>query len=252
MSGDAEHDAPSEVAELISAMPRPALLVFDCDGVLAPLVDHADDSQLMEGTGELLATLARRDDTTVAILSGRSLAGLAQFDFDESIVVAGSYGGERRGFGTPELSDAESTLLARLDEITVEAAELAGTGAWVERKPTSVVVHVREAGPEHRAGALEHARTRGSAVTGSEVHEGDNVVELMARPIDKGAGLDRLRDDLRAASVLYVGDDVPDERAFARLAGAHDVGVKVGPGDTVAGRRLAGPDEVREMLRLLA
>jgi trehalose-phosphatase len=73
-------------------------------------------------------------------------------------------------------------------------------------------------------------------------------VELMARPTDKGAGLDRLRDEFGAAAVFYIGDDVPDEDAFARLVGPDDVGVKVGPGDTAAAFRLADPAAVRALL----
>lgn len=241
-------DSPESVADAISSMPRPSLLVFDCDGVLAPLVDHADDSVLHDGVGELLTMLAARDGVTVAILSGRSLDGLAQFEFHESIVVAGSYGGERRGIGSPPLSDDETALLRRLDEIVVAAVDAAGDGAWVERKPTSVVVHVREAHPSRRADALDLARTLSAELVGHEVHEGSDVVELMARPTDKGAGLDRLRAEFDPASVLYVGDDVPDEDAFARLVGSRDIGVKVGGGETIAQFRLEGPAAVRTLL----
>ncbi|MFT6763831.1 MAG: trehalose 6-phosphate phosphatase [Candidatus Aldehydirespiratoraceae bacterium] len=240
------------IARSIAAMPLPRLLVFDCDGVLAPLVDHADDSVLLDGIGDLLAKLARSGNTTVAILSGRSLKGLAQFNFDEAVVVAGSYGGERRGIGTPELNDDEVELLRRLDEITVEAAEVAGDGAWVERKPTSVVVHVREADPARRVDALRLARQRSAELLGHELHEGGNVIELMARPTDKGVGLDRLREECEATSVLYIGDDVPDEAAIARLTAAGDVSIKVGTGDTVATFRLADPAAVHSLLSALA
>ena len=244
-------DSPDTVAGRIASMPTPALLVFDCDGVLAPLVDHADDSVLHRGVGDLLARLATHDGVTVAVLSGRSLDGLAQFDFHTSIVVAGSYGGERRGLGLAPLTLEEAKLLARLDDIVVAAADEAGVGAWVERKPTSVVVHVREAEPERRRAALELARTLSADLDGHELHEGSDVVELMARPGDKGAGIDRLRAEFDAASVLYVGDDVPDEDAFARLVGPSDVGVKVGAGDTAAGLRLADPAAVHAMLTQL-
>lgn len=243
--------AVETVAHAIAAMPLPRLLVFDCDGVLAPLVDHADDSVLLDGVGELLGGLARSGDTTVAILSGRSLDGLAQFNFDDDVVVAGSYGGERRGIGTPELSDNETQLLRRLDEITVEAAAVAGDGAWVERKPTSVVVHVREADPARREEALGLARKRSAELIGHELHEGGNVVELMARPTNKGVGLDRLRAEFGASSVLYVGDDVPDEAAISRLTAAGDVGIKIGTGTTGATFRLADPAAVRSLLSTL-
>ncbi len=103
-------DAVETVTDAITGLPRPLLLVFDCDGVLAPLIDHADDSVLNDGVGADLERLSEASDVTVAILSGRSLDGLAQFDFVDSIVVAGSYGGERRGADIEELSRRRAAL----------------------------------------------------------------------------------------------------------------------------------------------
>jgi trehalose 6-phosphate synthase/phosphatase len=51
--------------------------------------------------------------------------------------------------------------------------------------------------------------------------------------------------------VLYVGDDITDEDAFATLD-SEDVGVKVGQGKSIAAFRLRGPDDVAELLELLA
>ncbi len=50
--------------------------------------------------------------------------------------------------------------------------------------------------------------------------------------------------------MLYVGDDVTDETAFAVL-GPDDIGVKVGSGETHAAYRVDGPEDVRELLQLL-
>ncbi|WP_051063427.1 trehalose-phosphatase [Ilumatobacter nonamiensis] len=243
-------DEPVELARLVAALERPLLLALDCDGVLAPLTDHADDSILTSGLGPDLARLADVDGVTVAILSGRSLDGLAQFEFDAAIQVWGSYGAEQRGVAQPELTAEESERLDVLDELVSEAARRAGTGAWVERKPTSVVVHVREADRDLSDAALDWARTEQGRLVGHAVHEGSNVLELMTRPADKGTGLDALRKEIDPASSVYVGDDVPDEDAFARL-GPGDVAIKIGPGDTLAGHRLADPDAMRSMIRAL-
>ena len=66
----------------------------------------------------------------------------------------------------------------------------------------------------------------------------------------KGAALQRLRDAHGSTGVLYVGDDVTDEDAFAVLR-PQDVGVKVGGGETLAGYRVADPAAVRDLLHLL-
>ena len=241
------YEDPVELARSIDALARPLLLVFDCDGVLAPLTDHADNSTLTPGVGADLARLAVDNQLTVAILSGRSLAGLSQFGFDDSLEVWGSYGAERRGHGQVDLTPDEAARLRALDALLSEAAERAGDGAWVERKPTSVVVHVREADPQRGREALEWTLRRQRELRGHTCHEGSNVLELMTRDADKGTALDALRAEVRPAACVYVGDDIPDEQAFARL-GDGDLSVKVGDGETVAARRLADPDAVRSML----
>ena len=70
----------------------------------------------------------------------------------------------------------------------------------------------------------------------------------MTRSADKGTALDALRTEVGAAACVYVGDDAPDEDAFARLNG-NDLSVKVGDGDTIASRRLADPHAVRSSAR---
>ena len=251
MTAPIHHDSVDRVAGAIDRLDRPLLLVFDCDGVLAPLTDHADDSVLTPGVEDDLARLADTPDVTVAILSGRSLDGLDQFGFVDSIVVAGSYGGERRGTSIVELDADERQLLRALDAIAVDAAEQAGSGAWVERKPTSVVIHVREADPELGSQAIAEAWRRQSSLDGHECHEGSNVLEFMARPTDKGRGLTDLRSEFSPGGTIYVGDDVPDEDAFAVL-GAGDVSVKIGDGSTVATHRLTDAAAAAELINALA
>ncbi|MFN3258458.1 MAG: trehalose-phosphatase [Ilumatobacter sp.] len=246
-------DDPAELAAILAQLPSPILLVFDCDGVLAPLVDHADDSVLTPGVAERLVSLAaaRPGDVRVAVLSGRSLDGLAQFAFDESIIVVGSYGGERRDREPHPLDDDEAALLRLLDDEATRACQLAGPGAWVERKPASVVLHVRQADRDAGAKALADLAQRQRSIAGSQAHAGSDVLELMARPSNKGLALQQLCDDEAPASTVYLGDDLPDEDAFAVL-GAGDIGIKIGLGETRAPHRLQDPTAVSVFLdRLL-
>jgi trehalose-phosphatase len=87
-------------------------------------------------------------------------------------------------------------------------------------------------------------------VPGVHVTRGKEVVEVAVTKASKGAAIGRLRDHLGAAAVLYLGDDVTDETVF-ELLGPHDVGVKVGDGQTAAGHRIADPAAVRDLLRAL-
>ena len=76
-------------------------------------------------------------------------------------------------------------------------------------------------------------------------------MELALTAADKGTALVRLRDELGADAVLYLGDDVTDEDAFTAL-GREDVTVKVGAGTTAAQHRVADLDSVRALLERLA
>ncbi|WP_153038784.1 hypothetical protein [Rathayibacter tanaceti] len=51
--------------------------------------------------------------------------------------------------------------------------------------------------------------------------------------------------------MLYAGDDVTDEDAFAVL-GPGDLGIKSGEGTTAAAFRVRGPEQVAHALSLLA
>ena len=76
------------------------------------------------------------------------------------------------------------------------------------------------------------------------------MLEFAVISTDKGEAVDILRDQHDATAVVFFGDDVTDEKAFRRLRDA-DVGVKVGPGDTLAGFRVDAPEDVATALRYL-
>ena len=83
-----------------------------------------------------------------------------------------------------------------------------------------------------------------------QLTEGKAVLEFAVISTDKGEAIDILRDEQDASAVVYFGDDVTDEKAFRRMRDG-DVGVKVGPGDTLAGFRVDGPEDVVTALRQL-
>lgn len=224
-------------------------MAFDVDGVLAPIVEHADDSRLSPGIDDLLRRLAER--TVVVILSGRSLTNLElMFGFPESLHVIGSHGLEVRGADPLTLDPAELDCYARLELLATDAVHAAGAGAWLEHKPSSIVVHTRSADPAAATPACEALVKLALEIDGARVKAGHEIVELLARPSSKGNALLTLAAELDRAPIVFLGDDLTDEEAFTMM-GEGDVAVRVGPGDTVAGRRLAGPQHVVEFLRLL-
>jgi trehalose 6-phosphate phosphatase len=241
---------PRELAELIRPLLPTGLLAFDVDGVLAPIVEHADDATLTPGVGDHLASLTA--STCVAILSGRALQSLERlFAFPPEIHVIGSHGLEARGSRPPDLDDDERFVFEQLEIIGGRAVDAAGDGAWLEYKPASVVLHTRSADRIRAAPAVEAVSNLASMITGAQVKAGSSVVEMLARRASKGEALSGLAAAIDRTPIVYFGDDVTDEDAF-RAMGDDDVSVRVGPGATAAAYRLPDPAAVSELIALLA
>jgi trehalose-phosphatase len=242
-------DPPELTAAVLARLPG-ALLAFDVDGVLAPLVEHVDQSALTPGVDEALAVLARH--TPVALLSGRSLESLARLlDFPPGLLVIGSHGLETHGAAGLELTGDEQDLYELLTSLGRRCVEECGDGAWVEYKPASVAVHTRQADPERAGDAVAALVAAAMRLDEATVKAGHRVVELFVRDTDKGTALLDLAERVEAKSIVFLGDDRTDEEAFARM-GADDLSVRVGPGDTVARLRLAGHAQAAEFVKLLA
>jgi trehalose-phosphatase len=227
---------------------EPLLVALDFDGVCAPLVDDPATSRMLGPTREAVRQL-HADGCHVALVSGRALADLrAVAEPEPGWLLVGGHGAEPGHGDGPALSEQESRLLrdigAAVDDVV---AQHPGTAA--EHKPTSVVLHTRRADDERTAAATEAVLAGPAARDGVHTRRGHDVVEMAVVVADKGTAVRGLRERTGAASVLYVGDDVTDEDAFAALdPEAGDVGVKVGDGDTVAAHRVASPEAVTDLL----
>ncbi|MDN6201393.1 MAG: trehalose-phosphatase [Micrococcaceae bacterium] len=234
---------------------RLLLVAMDFDGTMAPFVDRPEDARALPAAAEAFAGLGELDNTVTALISGRDLESLRTVARPEPhVLLVGSHGGQR--WAPPELAPAgggrgrgrgQKALLAPpgagLDEVSARHP-----GTTLEHKPAGVVLHVRQAEAAVGASALREARSRLESLTGLALSDGKNVLEASVIRADKGAGLDWLREVVDADAVLFVGDDVTDEDAFAVLRPG-DVGVKVGPGKTRAPFRVDGIGDVPALLQ---
>lgn len=248
------HTALRELAA--DASRHPFLVALDFDGVLAPLQDDPAASRVLP---EGVVALARLADAGVrlALVSGRDLTTLAQLaEVPVGTVLVGSHGAERARVLPFGLDRAVAPLTSEQADLLAQAsAQLSGVsrgrnGVWVEAKAAAAVVHTRLAQRDVAEAALAQARDVGRRL-GVHVLEGKNVVELSVLDADKGRALVALRSELGVRAALYAGDDLTDENALATL-GAGDIGIKVGPGGTVAGYRVADPQALVAALGLLA
>ncbi|MED5814109.1 trehalose-phosphatase [Mycolicibacterium sp. 050232] len=238
-------------AELQDALARAAqvprlLITSDFDGTLAPIVNNPADARPLRDGADALVALARCPDTSTALISGRALEVLRELSgMPTAVHMVGSHGAEfDSGFSHP----IDRDLLDRIGaELTAIAA--ARPGVTVELKPASVALHVRNAGPADAEAASAQALQAAHAWD-AQLTKGKAVLEFAVITTDKGEAIDILRDEHRASAVIYFGDDVTDEKAFRRLRDG-DVGVKVGPGETLAAYRVDEPEDVVAALKYL-
>ena len=228
------------------------VVACDYDGTLAPFVDDPTSAVPAPGAVDALARLADLPRTTVALLSGRNRAALSEVSgAGAPVVLVGSHGSEWEGGFDSPLDDDEVALLERVRS-ELEDIVSRTPGAHVETKPTAAVLHVRPVpDPAARDRAQSEAMAGPAALDGVFVTEGKNVVEIAVREASKGAAIEKMVEQTGAEVALFIGDDVTDERGFARLR-PQDVGVKVGEGETAATHRVADIPAVVELLDTLA
>lgn len=231
---------------------------LDFDGTLAPIVPRPEDAQLSGEVRELVKQLATT--CTVAIVSGRDRADVADRVGLPELVYAGSHGFDISGPDglhmqheegaryLPDLYQARKALHRRLDAIE---------GVQIEPKKYAVAVHYRNVSEAQQQQVQEAVYAIANATERLELSAGKKVVEL--RPaIDWHKGravgwiMDALQLDAGKVLPLYIGDDITDEDAFRFL---RDKGVGILVGDhgatTDANYRLEDIHQVKQLLHIL-
>lgn len=226
------------------------LIICDYDGVLAPIVDDPGRAFPNRQSIDALVALSALPDTHVAVVSGRSVGALETLcTFPATVHLVGSHGSEYRHGPEIELDPGQIDLLGRItDELSGLAA--ADDDLFVETKPFSAAFHYRMADPVCAERALTAVEQGPATWPGVKVKTGKMVIELVVVAADKGTAVDRLRNQTGAGNVLFVGDDVTDEDAFGVLSDG-DLGIKVGPGETLAKHRIEDPAAVADLLTTL-
>jgi len=235
------------------ARTRHLLVAMDFDGTMAPLVPRADDARPLPAAAAALAALSALEGTTTALVSGRALASLrAVASPPEPTLLVGSHGAEVwLGRDSPALALTEPQEHAlRRAQAAVQSTVRLYPGTVMEHKPAGVVLHYRQATPDAGQSAVNHVRTALEQETGLFITEGKMVLEISVINANKGESLQLLRTVSGATAVIFAGDDVTDEHAFAAL-GTGDVGIKVGAGHTAAAFRIGSPQDLPAILELL-
>jgi trehalose 6-phosphate phosphatase len=234
------------------------LVALDFDGTLSPLVDSPMDARMLPVARAAVDALAAAPDTTVALVSGRSLVDLriiAEHGDDSQMLLAGSHGAEFWYPGEGIVSHGEhdedvalrDRLRARAEEATAHI-----DGVWIEPKTFGFGVHTRTVSPEF---AEEVNRTVDEFVQAEAPHwrrrSGHNIVEYAFRHEGKDSAVAELAERLGATATVFAGDDVTDEDALKSL-GEGDLGIHVGTPPTAATVCVEDIAELAELLVALA
>jgi trehalose 6-phosphate phosphatase len=197
-----------------------ALLAFDFDGTLAPIVTAPDRAGMRARTRDLLETLTTL--YPVCVISGR-----AQHD------VRARLGGVRvrevvgnHGLEPWHASDAFVREVQRW--LPILQAELsAHRGVVIEDKSFSVAIHYRGSRAKRGArAAIVRATQRLGPV---RVVGGKQVVNVLPHDAPhKGMALERVRAKLHCDTALFVGDDETDEDVFSLDQPGRLLSIRVG------------------------
>jgi trehalose 6-phosphate phosphatase len=234
------------------------LVGLDFDGTLAAIVPQPADATLLGGAADALARLNARNDTEVAVITGRAIADIRSRVGMPHLHYAGNHGLEIESPGKRWIHpDAEPHRTTMPDVVTALRAALT---EWpeitIENKLVSLSVHFRTVTNEEDSSRIvaavhdavqpfsEHLRLTG----------GHMVVEI--RPgieWDKGSAFASLRTSLGFdnAPALFIGDDRTDEDAFREMTGACDVGIIVGTSRRYETRATAVLDSPAAVVRFL-
>jgi trehalose 6-phosphate phosphatase len=212
------------LAELVDH-PEQAMLVFDFDGVLSPIVPDPSQARPHPRTMTALARLAIRTGW-VAVITGRSAqtavdyGGFARIAELANLVVFGGYGSQRWDARTGEIiapppPTGVASARAALPRLL---ARVGAPDVWVEDKGGAVAVHTRRSPhPEAALALLREPVAELAAEHGLIVEPGRLVLELRPPGIDKGAALRGYVAECSPGSLMYCGDDLGDLPAFAAV-----------------------------------
>jgi trehalose 6-phosphate phosphatase len=207
-------------------------LFLDLDGTLCDYRDDPADvalSPLLRGVLSLLATRLRG---AVCVLSGRSATDLDRILGALKLPRIAEHGGAGAALRDHDYRAQLAAVEVALGKICAD-----NPGTWVERKPSSCVLHYRHA-PERaerlRSALLpllsRHDRLR--------LLDGVYVFEFTARDRDKGTALfgQMQLPPFAGRQPVVVGDDVTDEDAFVAALALGGFGIGVGTRTSLAAK----------------
>jgi len=211
-------DAGADGLAALLKNPGDAVVAFDFDGTLSPIVDDPAAARAHPGAAAALARLAPLVGG-LAIITGRPAALAVEyggFEHVAGLVVLGQYGVERWADGVltrPEENPGVTAVREKLPKLLTAAG--APPETHIEDKGHALAVHTRRCAEPQVA--LDRLRSVLEALAerhGLVVEPGRYVLELRPPGVDKEVALRGFAAERSAGSVLFGGDDLGDLAAY--------------------------------------
>jgi trehalose 6-phosphate synthase/phosphatase len=230
------------------------LLLLDYDGTLTHFTGNIDDARPNKKVRQLLTRLVNQKKNEVVIVSGRRKATLDQWFGDIALGFVAEHGVWTKNPGRPwslikQLKAEWKQQIRPILEVYVDRTP----GSFIEEKEHSLVWHYRKADPKLallRAGELKDALMHLVSNLSIGVMEGNKVIEIKNRDINKGRAVMKWVNKKKWDFILSIGDDVTDEDIFDALPDAA-YSIKVGIGITKARYTIGNPGDVIKLIHAL-
>lgn len=233
----------------------PLLAIFtDFDGTLVEIAQTPDAVEVHPGLPEQLDRVARDFGHALAVITGREIADIDRFLAPAHLPVAGAHGAQRRrADGTlieldTEIISAAQAIASAIAPLVAEHSDLI-----LEPKDGTVALHYRQAPylEEECLLAMQDAISDHAEFT---LVPGKMVIEARPAGFDKGSALRAFMQEepFVGRTPIFIGDDKTDEDAFRVAQELGGIGIKLGPGRTVAQMRIADVASVHALLEGLA
>jgi trehalose 6-phosphate phosphatase len=213
---------------------REVLVGLDFDGTLSPIVGDPANARIHPDAPAALAELAAVVKAVV-VVTGRPARQVVELGHLEEVAdaladgatlrVQGQYGNEHwdassRAFTSEEPPAGLQSFRGELPSL-LRSADAAG--ARVEEKGLAIAVHVR--GLPDATAAFDRLSDRLADAAkrhGLTLEPGRMVLEVRAPGMHKGLAIGSVLDELDAAGVMFVGDDLGDVQAFEEVGSRRD------------------------------
>jgi trehalose 6-phosphate phosphatase len=219
--------APGNRAVLAEIAAANALLAFDYDGTLSPVVSDPKEATMRRATADLLERVANA--YPCVIISGRAQEDvLRRVEGTGVFEVIGNHGLEPWAWPNTHVDRVRGWRRSLERRLAVLP------GVVIEDKAFSLAVHYRQS-PGRNTARLAIVRAAAD-LDGVRLIGGKCVVNLAPRDAPhKGTALQTVREQFGCDMALYVGDDETDEDVFA-LDDPGLLSVRVGPRRTSRAR----------------